>query len=113
MNYKGFEIAPVYFVGSDFKVGQNGTIIPTKPVVQYYQIIDPKDGTVQDTNVSRDECKQIIRDLLQKLGMKDNTNKSWEKLEGYYPGFHEDWKNRNDALIRKIRDDFELQRKPK
>ena len=113
MKHKGFEILPSYYPGSDFIVTKDDRIIDRKPKIsgiQYYEIFDLTDGSRFGTGTSKDDCKDQINQSLAKMGMADNTEKSWEKVDGYYPGFHQDWKNKQDEVIRQIRDEYDQRR---
>jgi len=85
MKYKGFEIIPVYHAGSDFNV-KNGVVKACKPKsadIAYYDIIDPIENNKKHcAEFTIKECKKTIDGLLKLLGMVDNTQKSWDKLEG-------------------------------
>lgn len=83
MKYKGFVIQPVPLL--DYKPDPkslSGEWKAVKVGVEYYEILDPIENDkrlwAEDTI---QECKRGIDELLVKLSMKDNTKKSWDKLE--------------------------------
>jgi len=84
MNYRGFEIKPVYSLCADWKLDQHNRIVPRNPKpsdIEYYEVLDPMEGHRRQMAESTiTQCKQEIDKLLDKLGMKDNTAKSWESL---------------------------------
>ena len=84
--YKGFHIAPVYHVGSDFTMLKDGSTRDRRPTakdIAYYEITDPMEGGSRlFAENTRDECKQAIDHLLVVLDMKDNLPQSWAKLDG-------------------------------
>jgi hypothetical protein len=89
MRYKGFIIQPVYnSVMRDGKLwdmdkqGRDVWRNPRKSDIDYYEILDPMENdkrwVVEDSLI---ECKATIDAFLQKVGMKDNSPKSWAKLD--------------------------------
>ena len=75
MQYKGYTISPVYFVGSDLRELKDGSLVPKKRTskdIEYYEIYDPKfkDGAIWGSGLSVKECKEDILEMIQIL--KDN-----------------------------------------
>lgn len=87
MKYKGFVIKPVR--QWDWKPDPNslsGQWKDVKGEVIYYEILDPMEGgRWHCCEFTMEECKRTIDELLTFLSLKDNTLKSWEKLEGFDP----------------------------
>lgn len=85
MKYKGFDIEPVYLAGADFKLTKEGSVVSKTPKscdIEYYVVRDPIEGGKRffaENSIA--ECKKEIDRILVKLGMKDNTKKSWDLLE--------------------------------
>lgn len=84
MKYKGFNITPFYHVGSTYRL-VNGRRIDRKPTskdIAYYEIYDPMENNRRHgAEFTIKECKQRIDEMLKEMGMKDNTQESWDKLE--------------------------------
>ena len=85
MKYKGFIIEPVYSVCADWTLDKHDQVVSRKPKsadIEYYQVLDPFDNDTRffAENTVR-ECKSEIDRILKVLGMKDNTKKSWDKLD--------------------------------
>ena len=85
MRYKGFIINPVYSLCADWRLNKHGSVVAkrVKPAdIEYYEVLDPIDGGkrffAENTIV---DCQREINRILVKLGMKDNTKKSWDLLE--------------------------------
>jgi hypothetical protein len=85
MKYKGFDIEPVYSACADWRLTKDGAVV-TKHVkssdIEYYEVRDPIEGGKRffaENTIA--ECKSEINRILAKLGMKDNTKKSWDLLE--------------------------------
>lgn len=85
MKYKGFEIQPSYYVGTNFRVLADGRCVdrkPTKQDVEYYEVFDPmENGRRFFAENDVQTCKDEIDRILGEMGMPDNTPESWAKLE--------------------------------
>ena len=85
MKYKGFNIAPIYAPGSNFKVTKDARAIPRKPKkedILYFEINDPMDGDKRwAAEKTIPECRAAINGLLNKIDMKSNSQKEWDKLK--------------------------------
>jgi hypothetical protein len=85
MKYKGFCILPVYSLCADWTLDQHNRVVSKKPTssdIEYYEILDPMENDkrwIAEDTVR--QCKETIDTFLKKVGMKDNTPKSWEKLQ--------------------------------
>ena len=85
MKYKGFEIYPVYALGSTFTIDDHGVVRdrnPTSKDIEYYTIYDPIDDRDWIKENTINECKATINAYLKKVGMKSNAQSEWDKLEG-------------------------------
>jgi hypothetical protein len=85
MRYKGFIINPVYSLCADWRLDKHGSVVAkrVKPSdIEYYEVLDPiengKRFFAENTIV---DCQREINRILHNLGMKDNTQKSWDLLE--------------------------------
>ena len=89
MKYKGFIIQPVYNSvirdGKLWDMDKRGLDVwrnPYKSDIDCYEILDPMENDkrwiAEDSVI---ECKATIDAFLQKVGMKDNSPKSWAKLD--------------------------------
>jgi hypothetical protein len=85
MRYKGFIIDPVYSACADWRLTKNGAVVAKRVKssdIEYYEILDPIEGGKRffaENTIA--ECKSEINRILAILGMKDNTQKSWDLLE--------------------------------
>lgn len=85
MKYKGFIINPVYSLCADWRLDKHGSVVAKRVKssdIEYYEVLDPIEGGKRFfAENTIDECKSEINRILVKLGMKDNTRKSWDLLE--------------------------------
>ena len=85
MKYKGFIIDPVYSACADWRLDKHGSVVAKRVKssdIEYYEVRDPIEGGKRFfAENTIDECKSEINRILAKLGMKDNTKKSWDLLE--------------------------------
>lgn len=84
MLYKGFIIEPVYSVCANWRLNSEDVVVsktPNSSDIEYYQVLDPMDSYKRffAENTIR-ECKSEIDRILKVIGMKDNTQPSWDKL---------------------------------
>jgi hypothetical protein len=73
MKYKGFEIEPIYHVGSTFTVKDSGEVVDRKPTskdIAYYMIYDQGKPWIPENTMA--ECKATINNFLTKYGWKTN-----------------------------------------
>ena len=86
MKYKGFIIqaVPLFDYKPDPK-SRSGQYKAVKVGVEYYEVLDPMDNNnryfAEDTIAL---CKSEIDRILQVLGLKDNSKKSWDALDTMY-----------------------------
>jgi hypothetical protein len=84
MKYKGFDIEPVYSACADWRLNKDGAVVAKRVKssdIEYYEVRDPIEGGKRffaENTIA--ECKSEINRILAKLGMKDNTKKSWDLL---------------------------------
>lgn len=86
MRFKGFNIVPHYSVCADWKIAEStGGVVPkskSSEDIEYYEILDPINNDnrwIAEFTIS--ECKETINQWLMSVNMKDNSPKSWERLE--------------------------------
>jgi hypothetical protein len=85
MRYKGFIIHPVYSACADWRLTKDGAVVAKRVKssdIEYYEVKDPIEGGKRffaENTIA--ECKSEINRILAILGMKDNTQKSWNLLE--------------------------------
>lgn len=87
MKYRGYEILPVYFTGSNCRFFADGRCVDRKPTskdVEYYRVVDPLTSRFQEYGCSSiGACKTAIDGTLKLLGLKSNLPKEWAKLDDH------------------------------
>lgn len=85
MKYKGFNILVHYCIAANWKLNKFDQVvnrIPKKEDIEYYEVFDPmenNDRWIAENTIA--QCKGTIDQFLLSVGMKDNTQCSWDKLE--------------------------------
>ena len=87
MRYKGYVLEVTYVVGSTFRFLKDGRCVDRKPTskdIEGYDIYDPfHPGGRAGGEATLKEAKARIDEDLLGTGLKNNTLKEWQKLEGW------------------------------